>query len=429
MTLGASRTCAPIPPTSWHSCRESTPPRTVPGRSRWSAGAPRVGRPNSSAHPESSWDRSPASRGWTTRPGAASTPWTRTPGAGAAPTSTASTRRSPTAGAAPRSSRTRALARSAGSPGRPWASSWSTTSCSPAFPTSSGAPTSQPPWAPTPWTCSASKRPSGPGATPGRSTVRSPPRAPRSLAGDPHRIIELPGVYQQVRLACPEFDVVGLAFPGVPGLPHFGHTGDVAWAITNAMADYQDLYRRGAPPRRGRPASRPAAATGWEPAAAHIETIEVRGAGRRETVEVIETARGPVIAAARRRRAEPAHAGPRRADLGFERPPAAAAEPHRRRRGRRRCGAGWSRSTACWRPTRPAACASSWPGACRAGTGKTAAGLCPRGRRHASVDRRLRGTAGVRPRTGLPSAPTTGPPAAASCWHGIRARRTAPADP
>ena len=37
------------------------------------------------------------------------------------------------------------------------------------------------------------------------------------IAGDPHRLLELPGVYQQVRLACPEFDAVGFAFPGVPG--------------------------------------------------------------------------------------------------------------------------------------------------------------------------------------------------------------------
>lgn len=61
------------------------------------------------------------------------------------------------------------------------------------------------------------------------------------IGGDPHRVIESPGVYMQVRLACDELDVVGLAFPGVPGVPHFGHAGEVAWAITNAMADYQDL--------------------------------------------------------------------------------------------------------------------------------------------------------------------------------------------
>ncbi|WP_026268227.1 penicillin acylase family protein [Micromonospora sp. CNB394] len=112
------------------------------------------------------------------------------------------------------------------------------------------------------------------------------------IAGDPHRLLELPGVYQQVRLACPEFDVVGLAFPGVPGVPHFGHTGHVAWAVTNAMADYQDLYRE----RLRRDGDRVLVrdADGWTPATRHVEEIEVRG-GAPEPVEVIETPRGPVI--------------------------------------------------------------------------------------------------------------------------------------
>ncbi|MFD4745758.1 GNAT family N-acetyltransferase [Streptomyces rubiginosohelvolus] len=113
------------------------------------------------------------------------------------------------------------------------------------------------------------------------------------LAGDPHRFIEDPGVYQQIRLACPEFDVVGLAVPGIPGIAHFGHTGHVAWAITNAMADYQDLYRERLrrTPDGGVEALGP---DGWYRVHAHTETIEVAGADP-EQVEVIETDRGPVI--------------------------------------------------------------------------------------------------------------------------------------
>lgn len=61
------------------------------------------------------------------------------------------------------------------------------------------------------------------------------------IGGDPHRLFEAPNVYAQVRLSCPEFDVVGLSFPGVPGVQHFGHTGDVAWAVTNALADQHQL--------------------------------------------------------------------------------------------------------------------------------------------------------------------------------------------
>ncbi|CAM5320418.1 hypothetical protein SCYAM73S_05299 [Streptomyces cyaneofuscatus] len=113
------------------------------------------------------------------------------------------------------------------------------------------------------------------------------------IAGDPHRFIEDPGVYQQIRLACPEFDVVGLAVPGVPGIAHFGHAGGVAWAITNAMADYQDLYRE----QLRRTADGDVEALGpdgWYAVHAHTETVEVAG-GEPETVEVVETGRGPVI--------------------------------------------------------------------------------------------------------------------------------------
>ncbi|MFI8861044.1 penicillin acylase family protein [Streptomyces prasinus] len=113
------------------------------------------------------------------------------------------------------------------------------------------------------------------------------------IAGDPHRFIEDPGVYQQIHLSCPEFDVVGIAVPGVPGIAHFGHTGSVAWAITNAMADYQDLYRE-----RLRRTGAGVEALGpdgvWHRAARHTETIEVAGEDPVE-VEVIETDRGPVV--------------------------------------------------------------------------------------------------------------------------------------
>ncbi|MFJ2782517.1 MULTISPECIES: penicillin acylase family protein [unclassified Streptomyces] len=113
------------------------------------------------------------------------------------------------------------------------------------------------------------------------------------VAGDPHRFIEAPGVYQQIRLACPSYDVVGLAVPGVPGLAHFGHTGPVAWAITNAMADYQDVYRERLRrlPDGGLEAYGP---DGWSPATVHTETVGVAGA-EPVVIEVIETDRGPVI--------------------------------------------------------------------------------------------------------------------------------------
>ncbi|MEU6815830.1 penicillin acylase family protein [Streptomyces sp. NPDC046860] len=114
------------------------------------------------------------------------------------------------------------------------------------------------------------------------------------LAGDPHRFLEEPGVYQQIRLSCPEFDVTGLAVPGVPGIAHFAHTGSAAWAITNAMADYQDLYRE-----RLRRTGAGVQALGpdgvWRRASREVELVAVAGEEAVE-VEVIETERGPVIA-------------------------------------------------------------------------------------------------------------------------------------
>ncbi|MQY12198.1 hypothetical protein SRB5_23280 [Streptomyces sp. RB5] len=113
------------------------------------------------------------------------------------------------------------------------------------------------------------------------------------LAGDPHRFVESPGLYQQIHLVCPEYDVVGLAVPGVPGIAHFGHTGGVAWAITNAMADHQDLYDERLRRRAGRVEA--LGPDGWRPARSRTEEIAVAGADP-VRVEVVETDRGPVVA-------------------------------------------------------------------------------------------------------------------------------------
>ena len=119
------------------------------------------------------------------------------------------------------------------------------------------------------------------------------------IGGDPHRTFESPNAYQQVRLTCTDpaapFDVTGFTFPGVPGVQHFAHAGSVAWGITNAMADYQDVYLEQLE-RRGPRSEEVWAATpsGWEPVTRTVERIEVRGA-EDETVEVLVTGNGPVV--------------------------------------------------------------------------------------------------------------------------------------
>lgn len=98
------------------------------------------------------------------------------------------------------------------------------------------------------------------------------------VAGDPHRLVEVPNVYYQCHLACPDFDAVGLAFVGVPGFPHYGHTARVAWCVTNAYGDYQDLYVERLD----------------QSTASHTEVVAVRGSDP-VTVDCYETTHGPVL--------------------------------------------------------------------------------------------------------------------------------------
>lgn len=108
------------------------------------------------------------------------------------------------------------------------------------------------------------------------------------LAGDPHRVFEMPAMYAQQHVASDEFDVIGLTVPGVPGFPHFAHNETVAWCVTHAFADIHDLYLE-----RFRNTDA-LTADGWKPFKHRIETIKVRG-GDDVQVEVVTTQHGPVI--------------------------------------------------------------------------------------------------------------------------------------
>ena len=111
------------------------------------------------------------------------------------------------------------------------------------------------------------------------------------VAGDPHRALDTPNCYYQNHLACPDFDAIGLSFPGVPGLSHFGHNRHVAWCVTHAMADYQDVFVERFDPTdptryefRGE----------WRHAEVRRETIRVRG-GRAVDVAITVTHHGPIV--------------------------------------------------------------------------------------------------------------------------------------
>ena len=112
------------------------------------------------------------------------------------------------------------------------------------------------------------------------------------LAGDSHRALDTPNVYYQNQLACPEFDVIGLSFPGVPGFPHFGHNADVAWSVTHTSADYQDLYIERF--NTGSGSQEYLFQDQWLPATIHEETIKVKGGGDVQFQSWV-TRHGPVI--------------------------------------------------------------------------------------------------------------------------------------
>ena len=113
------------------------------------------------------------------------------------------------------------------------------------------------------------------------------------VAGDSHRALDTPNVYYQTHVTCPAFRCSGYALPGVPGMPHFSHNEHVAWGMTHGLGDYQDLYIERF--RRGNGRLEYAWRTTWLPAEVRREELAVRG-GRSETLTVVRTRHGPIVA-------------------------------------------------------------------------------------------------------------------------------------
>lgn len=108
------------------------------------------------------------------------------------------------------------------------------------------------------------------------------------LCNDSHRALDVPNVYWQAHVRCPRFHVAGATFPGLPGFPHFGHNDRVAWAITHAGGDTQDLFIErfdGMKADHGRRS---------EMADLRVESIQVAG-GTTKRVDVWRTSNGPIV--------------------------------------------------------------------------------------------------------------------------------------
>ena len=61
------------------------------------------------------------------------------------------------------------------------------------------------------------------------------------IANDPHFAFTAPGKWYFAIIRSPEFNVEGFTFPGLPAVV-IGKNQNIAWAMTNVMADDADFY-------------------------------------------------------------------------------------------------------------------------------------------------------------------------------------------
>lgn len=111
------------------------------------------------------------------------------------------------------------------------------------------------------------------------------------LASDPHLALALPSIWYEAHLEGGDYAVTGVTFPGVPGVV-IGHNAHIAWGITNALNDVQDLYIERFHPDdplryewRGE----------WIQAETVREEIKVKGQPRPFVEDVRITRHGPII--------------------------------------------------------------------------------------------------------------------------------------
>ncbi|MDQ3250525.1 MAG: penicillin acylase family protein, partial [Chloroflexota bacterium] len=53
------------------------------------------------------------------------------------------------------------------------------------------------------------------------------------LCNDPHLAVQIPGVWYELHLCCPDYETSGVSFTGAPGVV-IGHNETIAWGMTNA---------------------------------------------------------------------------------------------------------------------------------------------------------------------------------------------------
>jgi penicillin amidase len=110
------------------------------------------------------------------------------------------------------------------------------------------------------------------------------------LAADSHLEVTAPALLHVVHVHGANFDVAGVAVPGVPVI-WTGHNHNVAWASTNARVATIDLYNE---TLDGPESSRYHDGKKWQDLATRTEEIEVRGHAA-EALAVRSTGHGPLV--------------------------------------------------------------------------------------------------------------------------------------
>lgn len=118
------------------------------------------------------------------------------------------------------------------------------------------------------------------------------------LANDPHLGFGIPSVWHQVdmKLVGENLHFSGVTFPGTPGIV-IGHNGRIAWGVTNAAPDVQDIYSEEFSTEKP---NLYRVGTTWREAEIRTEIIKVRQSNfspaSADTVhEVISTRHGPIV--------------------------------------------------------------------------------------------------------------------------------------
>ena len=111
------------------------------------------------------------------------------------------------------------------------------------------------------------------------------------LCNDMHLALGQPGLWYENHLVCGDFQVTGVSLPGLP-LVLVGHNAHIAWGMTLAFTDAEDLFVERFDPQNPH---RYQSGDEWLEAEVIAEAIRVKGRPTAHIENVLVTRHGPVI--------------------------------------------------------------------------------------------------------------------------------------